>query len=245
MFRKIKKLYFKIYHLFKLLGIFIIFFIFSLTVKADTCINLYKGELNNLLYQSSGSFNYITSSLDSSTQYNTNTTSSCDSSTTLCLDSSKSYTLFAYNSNDEYFNLDLPGYRRLFVSGSLVSRGGSLNPTRYSYTFTPQNNQAVFQYEINNSNYNTSLLDTMNSYQWAVVEGTEPCIPISEPPTPPTPTPDTTYSSFLTIYFDRFLYLANGFTTNPYLLAMISIIFSFVVLEIFLLFFHLKGGRRK
>ena len=56
---------------------------------------------------------------------------------------------------------------------------------------------------------------------------------------------NSVYSSFITLYLDRIGYLANGFTTNPYLLAMVGIIFSFIVLEILLHLIHLKGGYKK
>lgn len=235
MFRKIKKLYFKIYHLFKLLGIFALFFISLHSVDADTCDNLIDSTDYWLFWNS----NYFLVNSNGGTHYyllKPNTTY------TIWFDTADSSIRSFLNANIQNFQI----YHRWGQNTQyLLTIDTSLN----YYTFTSQadlnNNNLYYFFRMNGNGltgYDTPF-SSSSAPVFYLIEGSVPCD--FTPPSPPSPTPDSTYSNFLTIYFDRLIYLANGFTTNPYLLAMIGIIFSFVVLEIFLLFFHLKGGRRK
>ena len=118
--------------------------------------------------------------------------------------------------------------------------------TQNSYTFTQNSyvglNNIGLQFYVSGSKTN---LDTLKeklengSIRPFIVEGTEKC---SEP----TPQPNNfTYDNFLTLYIDRIEYLGNGSVENPYMLTMIGIIFGFVVLEIFLKLFRIRGGYKK
>lgn len=232
MFRKIKKLYFKIYHLFKLIGVFIVIFGLWNNVYAEECINLYKGTPGNLK-KATGSFIDIGSSLDGENWYNFNISNNCNEETEICLDSTKDYTLFAID-NGEYVPL-LTSFRYAYILGNRVSStGGTVN----SYTYKPSNGSThVFIWDMNQVTYGDgSEYNRINGYQFVLVEGTERCIPTEPEPEPG----DNVYSGFLTIYFDRITYLAEGFTNNPYLIAMIGIIFGFVVLDILLKILHIR-----
>ena len=227
MFRLIKKWYFKIYHLFKLIGIFLIVFFIPLYVKADECKLIYKSIGANLVVDTTSDY-YVFPSEDGSTKYNPE------------LDINKDYTMFMVDNEDNIYSMANLSFRRLYFVGNLLTTS---NYQKESVTKKPTANKGeLFQFY----GYNNAL--AINSYEIMkdktiyVVEGTNVCIPQEEP----TPEPsDNIYSSFLTLYIDKINYLTNGFTNNPYLLAMIGIIFSWIVLELFLQILHLRGGYKK
>ena len=232
MFRKLKKLYFKIYHLFKLIGVFVVVFGLSNKVYAEECINLYKGTPGNL-YKYNGNMIQIFSSLDGINTYQVNTDPTCNEETQICLNTSKSYTLYAIN-NGEYVPL-LKSFRQGYILGRPIY--SSANDV-YEYTFRPLSGTIpVFRWNLTNAQYGDgSEFNRINTYQFMLVEGTEKCIPST-----PEPEPDNNvYSGFLTIYFDRIVYLAEGFTNNPYLIAMVGIIFGFVVLDLLLKIINIR-----
>lgn len=240
MFRKIKKLYFKIYHLFKLIGVFIVVFGLCDRVYADECNNLYKGEPGKLYVNVSDDYTNIFSSLDSISTYGLSRRSTCNLETTLCTNTTKSYIFYAIDQNYNLVDLiDSNMYR--FNLSSQTYLNSSSQVTYLS--LTQANISQVFQYTYLTTNLSQSRLDYLQSLQFYVIEGTEPCIPTPEPP--PEPEPETNvYSGFLTIYFDRIIYLAEGFTNNPYLIAMVGIIFGFVVLDILLKILHIRRKKK-
>ena len=56
---------------------------------------------------------------------------------------------------------------------------------------------------------------------------------------------DVTYNSFLTVFLDRFEFLASSFVSNPILFTFAGILFTWVILELFLRILHIRGGYKK
>lgn len=109
-----------------------------------------------------------------------------------------------------------------------------------SFTFTVPSGYNYVGFYLYSSSYNLDQNIMMNegSSLLEFVDYSTSC-------SPSPPANESIYSNFLTLYFDRFNYLANGFTTNPYLLTMIGIILAWVVLELLLHIIHIRGGYKK
>ena len=234
MFRIIKKWYFKIYHLFKLLGIFILIFGIKENVFAEECNNLYKGEPGKVWLRNGYR---MVSSLTGSSNYNTNTATTCNSETNICIDASKTYTIYATNQNGEVVDLLLNGMTNVvFLSQTIYPNQENIKKYTIEGTYI-STNENIFRYIYpSGTGVPNEIYQEVNSWQWYVVEGTEICLPNSGGGQ----TEDNVYSNFLTLYLDRITYLANGFATNPYLLTMIGIIFAWIVLEITLKIINIR-----
>lgn len=140
-----------------------------------------------------------------------------------------------YDSNKEYLSFTSPR-----VSNDTNFFTNIITPSNTKYIYFCLYN--VWSSSVNTSTsvlYEGSEYNTNNSITSPIIEYQQ--CPADNPVDPS----DNVYSDFISLYLNRITYLANGFTTNPYLLAMIGIIFSFIVLEIFLRIFHLRGGYRK
>lgn len=231
MLRRIKKWYFKIYHLFKLLGIFVLIFGVKEKVFAEeynACFDKYKiGEV---------SFEY------KSTYWN-------DILPVLPANEPNTTYYVRFFPNENY-----TGYNNTYFSTTLtaIHTDGTTSwyyPDGNKVDFDVNNQIISFKTKSNlgnvtglkvsiytyNSNYN--VLEDSPVIMSTNLDDVMEC--------KNTPAQDSVYSSFLTLYTDKISYLAEGFTKNPYLITMIGIIFSFVVLELFLKILHLKGGYRK
>lgn len=229
MFKKLRKWYFKLYHLFRFLGIIILIFGLSKNVYAEECNNLL--DIDNAIwyekYESSWKVYYSLDGVNPEIiTYKPNT----------------NYTLFILNETDN--SIDSYLCNDYSICNSTIFFGGT--------TINLKQNPAIFNYIGNESSFYFSWLGNWNNadklknalnnkeIKLYMVEGNEICIPEEEEPEE-----NSVYSNFLMLYIDRIEYLANGFTENPYLLAMIGIIFTWVALELFLRILHLRGGYNK
>lgn len=230
MFRKIKKLYFKIYHLFKLIGIFIIIFGLSNKVYAEECTNLVT---NGEIWMKASTGNFIQELDDRFIK----------------LDEVTQYTIF-FDYGEKNFNeiinttTAVESFQVWHKWGTSFSATNTVDLTKNKYTFWTQqdlnNNNLEYYFRFNGIPNNTATTPFINNetHELWLVKGTEICR------TKPEPEPEENiYSNFLTLYLNRITYLAEGFTTNPYLLTMVGIIFGFVVLEITLKILNIR--RRK
>lgn len=227
MFRKIKKLYFKIYHLFKLLSVFILIFGLCNRVYAEeynTCFDKYKVGIYKF-----GTMHQYFIELEEYIPVEPNT---------------KYYIKFFTTPNftgttQTIFSQDLYATDINKNSiGTCYKKEERMDYNEQTYTFKTCNktNIAYIKPWIYTYNNNYGVLENTPIVMSTNLEDLGTCPEV-------TPTQDSVYTSFLTLYTDKINYLANGFTSNPYLLAMIGIIFSFVVLELFLKILHLKGGK--
>lgn len=231
MFRKIKKLYFKIYHLFKLLGVFILIIGFKNNVYA---------ECENLITENA----YFTNA-PRITSYSINRTLLSeeiiegDTYTIYIDDGTKTFREFLQE-NGLISSLWTPKVR-VFTQSDTNADSCDLDSTYCSETGIMS---GIYQFQLIANGTPDNTVSVLNSQKSLLkfVHGDESCLPSDEPETPTT---DATYSSFLTLYINKINYLANGFTTNPYLIAMIGIIFAWVVLELLLKILHLRGGYKK
>lgn len=211
-----KKLYFKLYHLLKLLGIFII--IAPVMVKAD-CIGKGESGFGEITGPTGASwYAMITTSLSS-----------------IELEANKVYTVYVTGETKFPRNITLTCGNtsvtwRWQDQGIQITPGATCNLT-----------------ELRLSQQNASnILEQLQNQKIIVVEGTEICTPTPPtPPDPPTPSGNFTYTDFVTLYVDRLKYLGNKSVENPYMLTFISIIIGFIVLEIFLRLYGIRGGYKK
>lgn len=231
MFRKIKKLYFKIYHLFKLIGVFLVIFGLCDKVYAEECTNLIVNG-QDWIKQSAG--NFILNGTGTTNRYTT-------------LEPLTNYTIF-FDYGEENFNeiINLSTAVRSFQIWQRWGGGFSAietisDLTVKKYTFQTQedkgNNNLQYYFRMNGISGNTDTTPFIDNkeHEFWLVKGTEVCRVKPEPEPE-----DNVYSGFLTIYFDRITYLAEGFTNNPYLIAMIGIIFGFVVLDLLLKIINIR-----
>lgn len=223
--RKIKKWYFKIYHLFKLIGIFILFLI-PYKVYAEEyneCFDTYKiGNITLANVSGDSSVRYIFPQLPVEAnktyyiRFFSTTTPTCSSN--ICFNNNPSYygdnsfvgdlaTEISWDNNNQVLTLKVPNnenikYVRLKVRQNLRSY---ISGTPY-----------IASNQLNN-------VLTCNSPQ-----------PNDDPIT-----------EFTEIYTDRLEYLGTESMNNNYMLAFIGVIIGFIVLEIFLRIFHIRGGYKK
>lgn len=225
MFRLIKKWYFKIYHLFKLLGIFILILGVK-NVYAEECNVIYKETGDKLLAYGVGGDYWVYSSINSTDIYNPS------------LDNTKSYTMFITDSEGNIYNMNNLNFVRAYLVGNMFI---GTNYKKESITATPVTSPgSIFAfYGYNNANATTSYQKLIDKYIY-VVEGENICFP-SETPEPE----ESVYNTFLGLYVGKIQYLAEGFIENEYLFSMVAIIFAWVVLEMFLRILHLRGGYKK
>lgn len=226
MFKKLKKLYFKIYHLLKLIGVFIIIFGLSKRVYAEECTNLINNQ--KWLYWNG---NYFLVDSENHTEY-------------YQLEPLTKYTIF-FDYGEENFedilntSTAIERFEVVHKWGTGTTAYGSVDLTKKSYTFETQadmqNNNLSFMFRMIGKQGNTEQTPFINdeNHEFWLVKGEEICR------TKPTPQ-ENVYSEFLTIYLNKITYLTEGFTNNPYLLAMIGIIFGFIVLEIVLKLLNIR-----
>lgn len=234
MFRIIRKWYFKLYHLFRFLGIFILIFGFENYVYAEEyneCFDEYKvGNITLNFYT-----NYFERIKPSIQNIKPNTTYyvrffpsekyTCGYGGT-CFGSSP----FFWDINSQRINdLELSNIN-FDIENQILSFKTPNNENIYYLGLTVYKDESNYQV-LNNA----VMIISENESDVLSCPGSEE----------PEPGENSVYSTFLTLYIDRISYLAKGFTENPYLLAMIGIIFSFIVLELFLKILHLKGGKYK
>lgn len=239
MFRKIKKIYFKIYHLFKFLGIFILIFGLKKNVYAASVVAIpdHLVETN-----SSCSINLVEPTVFLGQYTSGSTTPSHNPSWpyySTYLIKVEPNTLYTYYSSYGGGNASYFVYLFKDLNNGYTSRKNNSSQTGTITTGNDTNYIALSQYfpsgNMSPDNLNLALYE--GNYTGEFVEY-QSCSTTPEPG-------DNVYSNFLTLYIDRLEYLANGFTENPYLLTMIGVIFSWIVLELFLKILHMKGGYHK
>lgn len=215
--------------------IFLVLFIslfFLVPVKADECINLLDNITPSHTEYTYSGYHAITITYSQITlQSFSDKTWSIDNNT---------LSIYEYIQSLGFSS----GFLNICYSSSCATRGQSISIYTDDYkVLSYQNNinpsDVSIRFDIPNSFYTSDTITILENIPWVLNEGSSVCIP-----SPPQPS-NNVLSSFITLYLDRISYLANGFTTNPYLLSMIAIIFAFIVLELFLHIFHLKGGYKK
>lgn len=235
MFRIIKKWYFKIYHLFKLLSIFILVFGIKENVFAETFTppKIECSKTNNIfneVWNKGYRANYRT--VGQPLEITTRNYSAI--SDYIKVDENTNYILTSdYNTN--FYNT------MFFLVDENMNYLRTIQITNIqSFMFnTGTNTKYILFYMFYRQDFNTEDYymqiekgESATTYvKWKDCSSIDP-----EPPAPG----NNVYSSFLTLYVDKITYLAEGFTTNPYLIAMIGIIFSWVVLEITLKIINIR-----
>ena len=195
-------------------------------VNAD-CVNLYEAPSGNLRYLPDSYNNiYLWSSLDGTSYYNFN------------LDSSKTYLFYATLDNKLVDSLILPGTGKIDINHSKRI----ITSSEKTSTVTIQN-FSKFTFFIFNPEEDE--IPIYQSWQFWLVEGTEVCIPSAEPDVPDEPViADVTLDTFYSIYLEKMSNLATYSIENKYLLAFVTIIFLFGILELILFLFNRGGYRR-
>lgn len=230
MFKFIRKWYFKLYHLFRFLGIIVLIFGIQKNVYAEeynTCFDEYKVGTYTFTYQST-----YWVSLNEYIPVEPNTTYF------IKFFSTTNFT----GSRNNFFSSDLNAFNKNkeAISGCYFSTN-NLNYNEQTYSFKTCNieNVAFIKPNIYTFSNNYTVLENTPIVISTNLEDLLTC-----PPEPPAPE-NNVYSNFLTLYTDRLNYLAGESANNPYLKAMIGIIFAWVVLELFLKILHLRGGYHK
>lgn len=227
MFKKLRKLYFKIYHLFKLLGIFILVFGIKRNVYAEECDILWEQEGKDIWIDGQ----YFYASKDATNLGKVNPIAN------------ESYTFFILNSDNTVFNMNGLGFARLtFLNSAFYDNTNGYYKESITTSTTSSDIIPFYFWARSTEGANYQPYINIKDKKIYIVKGTEICIPQEEPPGP---VQDEVYSSFLEIYKDRLIYLTEGFTTNPYLIAMIGIIISFIVLELLLKIINIGRNRRR
>lgn len=250
MFRKLRKWYFKIYHLFKLLGIFILIFGLKEKVYAET----------NTYYIKDGEIK---------TEYEYKRISGNEGSGNITEKYNNSNFVYATSATWSQYNLNLnnlvvnngdiiyitfkkekawTGQYSQYGGGAIALTNNNTTEYKYfifareateltTYNYTIQNDNTGIEIMIGNLAYSNSF----EEYGISISDLWVKCVDCEEPITQD----DSIYGNFIELYTNKIEYLANGFTNNPYLLTMIGIIFAWVVLELFLKILHLRGGYKK
>lgn len=235
MFKKLRKWYFKLYHLFRFLGIFVLMFGIQKNVYAE-CENIIPEDLK-MYYSSRYSFYafntfYIPEIIQGDTY-------------TIYINKGD-ITFREFLSENGLINTTWTPVVRVFSENSNTAGNQcDLDKNYCSQIANFTGNSGAFQLQMIENGTQANTQTILNSLQssFKFVHGDESCLPVDEPE-PPAPE-NNVYSNFLTLYTDRLNYLAEGATNNPYLITMIGIIFAWVVLELFLHILHLRGGYHK
>lgn len=236
MFRIIKKWYFKIYHLLRFLGIFILIFGSIQVVNAEgqeykECFDEYLIGTTTLQSVNSTQQRVRPSIIDKVTAGKTyylrffpETNFECSTSNGICFNE-----IWTWDSNNT------------FILG--VSWNDQLGRTNFDkenqvLTFTTKENvdikyvaPIIYSYQ---SNYNV-----LNGVKFILSDNLEDVLTCKDQ------AEDSVYTNFLSLYLNKMEYLAGEFTNNPYLLTMIGIIIAWIVLELFLKILHMRGGKSK
>lgn len=246
MFRKLRKLYFKIYHLFKLLGIFILVFGIKRNVYA---IEVNKYYIKDGIFQES--YQYIKKG---GTESGTITENYQNSGAIYATARTWSrYNLVFNNLTVQEGDKITIVYKRptVFTGGyDTYASAGIIKITETEETIsyingtTREEQFKTYEYQVL-ENCNIELYFTNLAYSTAYQNYGVYIKDFIVTSQEDTPEKNEVYSSFLEIYKDRLIYLTEGFTTNPYLIAMIGIIISFIVLELLLKIINIGRNRRR
>ena len=163
--------------------------------------------------------------------------------------SGQKYTFYAIDQNNElsskinpYTNITGINSRPWYVINDNYFVGNT-NKITITSNYTGNKRNISYSWQSYGTAKNTEIIEQFESLTFYLVEGEEVCIPT--PPTPPAPPSNQVLNNFITIYADKITYLATGVVENPYLMCWVGIIFSFVVLELFLHILHIRGGYKK
>lgn len=220
MFFRFRKIYFKLYHLLKFLGIFVLALIVLMpSVKAEECVDILSTAENPHFYFTRYNYNEFVSSNSPIYKFNTY------------------YTFFVGDGSQtlgDYFDskgITAP-WITLFYNGYHCD-----NSLTYCTDLSPSSNISFLNFFGSDK---TSILDSLIS-DFHIVEGDSICNS-SEPEEPIIDT-DNPITEFYSLYLDKLGMLANYSLENKYLLSFIGVILLFILLELFLLLF--KGGKRR
>lgn len=259
MFRKFRKIYFKIYHLLKLLGIFILIIGFIPIVKADELPSCYD---DLLVPYTIG--NYTNPPLWNET--NQNWQSGCNTGQ----NNSKPLQVLVpiYENKSTYIKFPKAATGNdisiwAFVGYNENKTEAECRTSSVTTWITWEYNKDTKILKITPTENNTykyvslgfSKMITWNNFTRPVPWGDQETgnLAISDEdisecpvkPEPEQPTSNEVYNNFMEIYIEKIEYLAKGFMENPYLVAMVGIIIGWIVLELFLRILHLRGGYKK
>ena len=239
MFRKLKKWYFKIYHLFKLIGIFILIFGIKKNVYAEVMYEEYQRDFK--IANESCSKNIFPPYMITGAYFRNNNDyyqqgqNSNRASYIMEVEKNTNYYMYKFN-----YSVNYP-YIYLIDESLKPYKEISLSFKNNKATITTDNKVKYIGFQDGLYNWQTTW-----EYMISKEDNLTEFIEFKEcSSTPDVPIQNEVYSNFLSLYTEKLSYLANGFTTNPYLLAMIGIIFSFVFLELFLQILHIRGGYHK
>ena len=238
--RFLKKWYFKIYHLLKLIGVFVIILVPSI-VKAEeiNCENYIDVETISATGPATtglatGMYN-IANKKPMDFSYQTNFPI-------------KYYYIFYDIEEEIENNFVFYYYYYNTTKTSWVTYNTNIrnkNTLELEITAFNQGNSSVTNYIMWTNENNKNKLNGKKIYKFDNETTYNYCKNLLYPtPEPPTPSNDV-IGEFTSIYTDRLEYLGTESMNNPYIEAMIVIIIGFVVLEIFLRLFHIRGGYRK
>lgn len=256
MFRKIRKIYFKIYHLLKLLGVFVIIFGTIQVVKADELPSCYDDLLVPYTISTTG---YPPLWSEATQQWRDGCSASQINGRGLQVlipiyENKPTYVKFPKASTGNNISIwAFVGYNEQKTGAECITNS-VYNWITYSYdtetqimTITPTQNNT---YKYVSLGFSTML--SFGNYTRPVPWGDQTTgnlaisdEDISTCPVEPTPPGNEVYNNFVTLYIEKIQYLAEGFMSNPYLVAMVGIIIGWIVLELFLRILHLKGGYKK
>lgn len=244
-----RKWYFKLYHLLKFLGIFIILLTPNI-VKANT----YNGEINecwndkiitlengNNVGVNQRSYYKVT---NDTWEYTTNNTVYA-LKILIPVETGKNYYIRFF---DYYKSLNLNWFTLYDENKKPLTNTGFFNNLNFNNYGTYSINSGLLTFNLkDNENIKYISFNFMGFIQDRVLISDFDLSDLSVcPPTQePEPTGNTKLDDFLTIYIDRLTYLSEKTIENQYMLAFVGIIFGFIVLEITLHIIHIRGGYKK
>ena len=230
--RKIKKYYFKIYHFLKLIGIFLIFFLPVIVYadEYDNCFDEYKLGNVETVYSGFGYMERMRPSLivEPNKRYYVRLfpKASYTCSNEGCFVAQNTN---IWNQNSQSLGTVTLSYLNFDKNTNILTLDTPNNANLY---YLGLNIRTSSGNTLKNQVVGTPLIYSDN------IDDIKSCPQVA-------PEGSQIYDDFLTIYVDRFNYLGNGLLENPYLFVFAGIIFSFVVLEIFLHILHIRGGYKK
>ena len=253
MLKKLKKIYFKIYHLFKLIGIFILVFGLSKNVYAESlpsCYNDYLksyniGEYKYPAYWVNNDETWFQNGCSTGNRNNRPFEVLIPVSTT-----STTYIKFPTTVTNNNIRLNaIVTYNEEKTNPQCKTSSDQINEV-ITYSFDYTTSQLIINSKTDTISYISITFLSTNTLPYGTQLTGSVAIAdfdLAECPTttPPEPTPtEGIYGTFLDLYFNKLNYLATGFIQNEYLITMIGIIIAWIVLELLLKILNLRGGKK-
>ena len=263
--RLFRKYFFKLYHLFRFLGIFIFIFMLIPNVKADTYT--ISDIISKLEFSESCSNNLLEFDFESNLcaiENNRNNYKDCPSGSYqyplnkyyLELKENTSYYFYVSGSNLNsfaYASIRFFNENWNFISDGMMSANASFNTpsnTKYAFVFYYARGRSLNDIYSYLSNYSFGLFEGSSVSEYVSYEECQelPDTPVDvhvEIAQPTDTNPETIFASFYTLFFNKLKFLNDSFLDNKILLGFIGVIVIFVILELFLKLFNGGGYKRK